>query len=206
VLIGGEDTLAVDAVGADLIGIDPREVEHLRLAAEDGPGTIDLDRIEVVGDREPFRRNYSCEILPVFPPDVHIIEGSERCCKEGCNLNTRMALQMFYVDFEGRGDFTICMGKGLDPAELDRLDGRVFLVGDCAIEEAYPALSRRLDRKSLRVAKGCNNLRDVLGTLTVFMKVDTLKLVPLPPWESLWLLLKARLKRTTALVPPIIPR
>jgi uncharacterized protein (DUF362 family) len=206
VLIGGDDTLAVDAVGADIMGIDPSEVEHLRLAAEDGMGTIALDEIEVVGDREPFRRSFSSEILPVFPPDVRIIEGSERCCKEGCNLNTRMTLQMFYVDFEGQGDFTICMGKGLDPEEIEKLDGRVLLAGDCAIEEAYPILSRRLDRKSLRVAEGCNQLRDVLSALTVFMKVDTLKLVPLPPWESLWLLLVSRLKGTTALTPPIIPR
>lgn len=206
VLIGGDDTLAVDAVGADIMGIDPGDVEHLRLAAEDGLGTIDLDDIEVIGDREPFRRSFTCEILPVFPPDVRIIEGSERCCKEGCNLNTRMVLQMLYVDFEGRGGFTICMGKGLDPGELEDVDGRVLLVGDCAIEEAYPRLSRRLDRKAVRLARGCNNLRDVLAVLTPFMKVDPIKMVPLPPWESLWLLLRARMKGTTALVPPIIPR
>jgi uncharacterized protein (DUF362 family) len=206
VLIGGEDTLAVDAVGADLLGIHPGDVEHLRLSSEDGSGTIDLEEIEVVGDRSPFRRSYSSEILPVFPPDVRIIEGRERCCPEGCNLNTRMVLQMLYVDFEGSGGFSICMGKDLDPRELERLEGRVLLVGDCAIEEAYDELSERLGRKAVRIARGCNNLRDVLAVLTPFMKVDPIKMVPLPPWKSLGLLLQARLRRTTALVPPIIPR
>jgi uncharacterized protein (DUF362 family) len=206
VLIGGDDTLAVDAVGCDIMGIDPTGVEHLRLAAEDGPGTIDLDRIEVVGDREPFRREYTCEILDVYPDDVPIIEGRERCCPEGCNLNTRMVLQYLFVDMQGKGGFTIVMGKGLDPAELEKLEGKVLLVGDCAIEEAYAALSRRLGRRAVRVAAGCNNLRDVLAGLIPLMKIDTLKLVPLPTLQSLGLLANARLHRTTARITPIFPR
>jgi uncharacterized protein (DUF362 family) len=206
VFIGGYDTLAVDAVGADLLGIPPSEVEHLRLAAEDGRGTIDLDEIEVIGDREPFRRNYTRELLPVFPPDVRILVGEERCCREGCDLNTRMVLQMLYVDFQGRGGFTICMGKGLDRQELEKLEGKVLVVGDCACEEAYPELSRRLGKKSVRVARGCNNLRDVLATLTPLMGVNPIKMVPLPPWESFGLLVNARLHRTTARIPPLLAR
>jgi len=206
VLIGGDDTLAVDAVGCDIMGIDPREVEHLRLAAEDGLGTIDLDEIEVIGDREPYRREYTCELLDVFPQDIPIVEGRERCCPEGCSLNTRMVLQYLFVDFQGKGGFTIVMGKGLDPEELKRLEGRVFIVGDCAIEEAYPELSRRLGRKAVRTAAGCNNLRDVLGALTPLMKVNPLKMVPLSPLESLGLLINARFHRTTARITPIIAR
>ena len=206
VLIGGDDTLAVDAVGADLMGVDPLEVEHLRLSAEEGVGTIDLDEIEVIGDREPYRRSYTSELLDEFPPDVKIIKGGERCCREGCRMNTLALLQMLYVDFKGQGGFTICMGKGFDPGELKGLDGRVLLVGDCAIEEAYPLLEKRLGRKALRTVYGCNNLRDNLASMAALMKVNPLKMVPLPPWESVELLLKARLKRTTARISPLIAR
>ncbi|RJP31903.1 MAG: DUF362 domain-containing protein [Actinobacteria bacterium] len=206
VLIGGDDTLAVDAVGCDIMGIRPSRVEHLRLAAEGGWGTIDLDEIEVIGDREPFRREFTHQILDIYPDDVRIIEGKERCCPEGCSLNTRMVLQYLYVDFQGKGGFTIVMGKGLDPAELQKLEGRVFIVGDCAYEEAYSILSHRLDRKALRVCEGCNNLRDVLAGLTPFMDVNPLKMVPLPALESLGLLINARLHRTTARITPLIPR
>ncbi len=206
VLIGGDDTLAVDAVGCDIMGIDPSAVEHLRLSEEDGWGTIDLDEIEVVGDREPFRREFTCEILDVYPDDVTIIEGRERCCPEGCSLNTRMVLQYLYVDLQGKGGFNIVMGKGLDQNELRKLEGRVFVVGDCAREEAYPELIRRLGKKAVRVAEGCNNLRDVLGALTPLMRVNPLKMVPLPPLESLGLLINARLHRTTARITPLIPR
>jgi uncharacterized protein (DUF362 family) len=206
VLIGGDDTLAVDAVGCDIMGIPPAEVEHLRLAAEDGSGTIDLDEIEVIGDREPFRREYTCEILDVYPDDVPIIEGRERCCPEGCSLNTRMVLQWLYTDFQGKGGFTIVMGKGLDPDELKKLEGKVFVVGDCSYEEAYPELSRRLGKRSVRTSIGCNNLRDVVGALTPLMQVNPLKIVPLPALESLGLLINARLHRTTARITPLIPR
>jgi len=206
VLIGGDDTLAVDAVGCDVMGIDPSEVEHLRLAAEDGLGTIDLEEIEVMGDREPFRRQYTSEILDIYPDNVPIVEGRELCCPEGCSLNTRMVLQYLYVDFQGKGGFTIVMGKGLDKEELDKLQGNVLVVGDCAIEEAYPELRRRLGKKAVRTAPGCNNLRDVLAALTALMGVNPLKMVPLPPLESFWLLVNARLHRTTARITPIIAR
>jgi uncharacterized protein (DUF362 family) len=206
VLLGGDDTLAVDAVGADLLGIDPTKVEHLRLSAAEGLGCIDLADIEVIGDREPFRRRYTPELLPVYPPDVRILEGEERCCREGCSLNTRMVLQMLYVDFKGKGGFTICMGKGWREETLEGIEGRVLVVGDCAAEEAYPVLLRRLGRKALRVARGCNNLRDVLASLTPLMGINPISMVPLPPWESARLLAVARLRRTTARIPPLLAR
>ncbi len=206
VFIGGDDTLAVDAVGADILGIDPRRVEHLRLAAEEGLGCIDLEEIEVVGDREPFRRSYTPELLPVFPPDVRILEGKERCCPEGCCLNTRMVLQMLYVDFQGRGGFTICMGKGWEEGELEAVEGPVLVVGDCAAEEAYPVLVARLGKKKVRVSPGCNDLRGVLANLTPLMGINPIRMVPLPPWESTWLLARALVNRTTARIPPLIAR
>jgi len=206
VFVGGEDTLAVDAVGADLLGIDPREVEHLRLAAEEGLGCIDLESIEVIGDRDPFRRRYTPELLPVFPPDVRILEGSERCCREGCNLNTRMLLQMLHVDFRGRGGFTICMGKGWEERELEAVEGPVLVVGDCAAEEAYPVLLRRLGRGKVRLSPGCNDLRSVLANLAPLMGINPIRMVPLPVWESTWLLARAMLRRTTARVPPLWAR
>ncbi|NPV58149.1 MAG: DUF362 domain-containing protein [Actinobacteria bacterium] len=206
VLIGGDDTLAVDAVGCDIMGIDPRGVEHLRLAAEGEWGTVNLEEIEVIGDPDPFRRRYTSELLDVYPADVEIIEGEERCCPEGCSLNTRMVLQYLFVDHGGRGGFSIVMGKGFGPESLSSLKGKVLVVGDCAYEEAYPGLVERLGKRAVRSARGCNNLRDVLGALTPLMGVNPLKMVPLPALESLGLLARARLHRTSARITPIIPR
>jgi uncharacterized protein (DUF362 family) len=50
-VLAGEDAVAVDAVCARLIGLDPLEVKHLSLAHERGIGNADLDQIDIVGER-----------------------------------------------------------------------------------------------------------------------------------------------------------
>ncbi|MEJ5187249.1 MAG: DUF362 domain-containing protein [Candidatus Geothermincolales bacterium] len=206
VFIGSDDTLAADAVGCHIMGIDPRGVEHLRLASEFGLGSIDLDDIEVVGDPEPFRRSFTWELLPVYPPDVAILEGRDRCCPEGCNLNTRMVLQMLYADFGGRGGFAIVMGSGWKEEDLERAGDRVLVVGDCAVSEAYPLLKKRIRGKGLKAVRGCNNLRDVIGGLASFMGVQPSRMVPLPFRSTAALLASALWHRTTARVAPVLVR
>jgi uncharacterized protein (DUF362 family) len=49
-ILMGNNQVAFDSVCCHVIGIDPREVEHIRLAHERGFGPIDLDRIRIEGD------------------------------------------------------------------------------------------------------------------------------------------------------------
>jgi len=49
-VILGNNQVAFDAVCCRIIGIDPMEVEHIRLAHERGFGPVDLDRIALSGD------------------------------------------------------------------------------------------------------------------------------------------------------------
>jgi len=49
-VIAGIDPVAVDAVGAAVMGISIEHVKHLRLAEECGLGTCHLERIQVVGE------------------------------------------------------------------------------------------------------------------------------------------------------------
>ena len=69
VLIGSPDTVAVDVVGARVLGYSLEEVERLRLCAEWGLGEEDIGRIDVRGlplsrftERLPHTR------LRCFPP------------------------------------------------------------------------------------------------------------------------------------------
>ena len=50
VVVAGADAVAVDAVAAAVMGFDPRSIGYLAYACAAGLGTIDLERIEVVGD------------------------------------------------------------------------------------------------------------------------------------------------------------
>ncbi|MEM3554127.1 MAG: DUF362 domain-containing protein [Candidatus Bathyarchaeia archaeon] len=67
-VIAGTDPVAVDAVGAAVMGISPTEVEHLVLAEKKGLGTCQLKNIEVIGEpiekvKRKFRRSISSKIL-----------------------------------------------------------------------------------------------------------------------------------------------
>jgi uncharacterized protein (DUF362 family) len=60
-VLAGKDPVAVDAVGAAVMGVPPRSVEHLIYAEQRGLGTYDLAQIKVVGEpiekvRKMFRR------------------------------------------------------------------------------------------------------------------------------------------------------
>jgi uncharacterized protein (DUF362 family) len=49
-VIVGNNQVAIDSVGCEIIGVDPKSVEHIRLAHERGFGPVSLDRIKLGGD------------------------------------------------------------------------------------------------------------------------------------------------------------
>jgi uncharacterized protein (DUF362 family) len=53
VVIAGTDLVAVDTVGAAVMGVDPTTVRHVQLAAEQELGTGDLAKIDVIGEAIP---------------------------------------------------------------------------------------------------------------------------------------------------------
>ena len=66
--IAGTDPVAVDAVGAAVMDIQPSAVKHLVLADKKGLGTCKLDEITVLGEplekvRRKFRRSLSSRLL-----------------------------------------------------------------------------------------------------------------------------------------------
>jgi uncharacterized protein (DUF362 family) len=59
-VIAGTDPVAVDAVGAAVMGIEPTEVKHLVLAEKKGLGTCDLNHVTILGESiENVRRKFS---------------------------------------------------------------------------------------------------------------------------------------------------
>ncbi len=70
-VIASADPVAADAIGALVMGIDPREVKHLVLAERKGLGTLRLEEIEVVGEpidrvARKFRRSLISKLLSWF--------------------------------------------------------------------------------------------------------------------------------------------
>lgn len=198
VLAGGADMLAVDTVGAKILGYSVDEVPHLALAREQGWGCGRLEDVEVIGDLSRFTKKYPYHLLPEFPGDVTIIKGSERCCPEGCELNTKAVLQFLYLDHQGKGGFTILMGKGFDREQLEALRGPVLLAGKCAAQEALPIIQANCNK--IYISPECNDLASTIKALTKLMKINPLKLVPVSPVRSLGLLALAKLHGSRARV------
>jgi uncharacterized protein (DUF362 family) len=204
VLIGGQDTVAVDAVGCKVMGYSVEEVEHLRLAAEWGLGEGQLDRIEVIGDLSRFQTRYPYALLRRFHPDVRIVEGRERACVEGCKGNTECALEILSNDYPSRGGFTIVFGKGFDDADLEGLTGDIMVVGACAISERGEDLRRRYPDRRIVEVDAHNDLRGITAGLATLMKVRPLDMVPMNPIRSLWVYLQARLHGLNSRMPPLL--
>jgi uncharacterized protein (DUF362 family) len=203
VLIGGQETVAVDAVGCRVMGYAIEEVEHLRLAAEWGLGEGRLDRIEVIGDLGRFRRRYPYSLLRRFHPDVRIVEGRERACVEGCEGNTECALEIMSNDYPSQGGFTIVFGKGFEEADLEDLTGDILVVGPCAVNERGADLRRRYPDRRIIEVDAHNDLRGITAGLATMMKVRPMAMVPLNPLRSLWILLQARLHGLNSRMPPL---
>lgn len=206
ILVGGSDTVAVDTVCARILGYEVEEVGHLREARDAGLGCGDLELIEVEGEPlSRFKKKYPYQLYDAFPHDVEIIRGTDRNCLEGCDANTLALLQVLYLDFEGKGDFTIVMGKGFNKKQINSIKGRVLIAGPCACDEVSDRLIGRLGRKSVLMTRECNDLASTTGALTKLMRVSPLKMVPINPLKSLALLTKARFNRTKARIPSLIP-
>jgi len=204
VLIGGQDTVAVDSVGCKVMGYSLEEVEHLRLAAEWGLGEGQLESIEVLGNLNRFQKRYPYTLLRRFHPDVRIVEGRERACVEGCKGNTECALEILTNEYPSQGGFTIVFGKGFDEADLDDLPGDILIVGPCAINDRGADLRRRYPDRRIVEVDAHNDIRGVTAGLATLMKVRPLDMVPLRPLRSLWIVLKAKLHGLNSRMPPLL--
>lgn len=208
-LVGGDDTLAVDVVGARILGYALEEVEHLRLCAEWGLGEGDLARIEVRGvPLARFTERLPCTPLRRFHPDVRWVVGRERACVEGCRGNSEAIQEMLYADYHGRGrgrgGWTLICGSGFEEADLDDLPGDLLVVGPCACDEVADRLRRRYPDRRLYLVPEHNDLMANTRYQARLMGVTPVRMVPLNPLVSAWTLLQARLHGLNARVPPLV--
>ena len=203
VLVAGKNVVATDMVGAHIYGLTLDDVPHLKIAVEKGyaDGVTCLDEIDIQGDISMYRTKYPYDLYDCYPPDVKILKGKERCCKQGCQNNPLTLLQILYNDHHGKGGWTMVMGKGHDPAEIDAIEGKVLIVGDCAIHEVSERLIARLGKKNVYLSHKCNSLAESAAAMFHLMKVDPMVFVPINPVKALWCLTLSKLHGSKALVP-----
>lgn len=118
-IIAGSDYVAVDAVGALVMGMDPGQIEHIKYSSEYGLGEMDIGRISIMGDHlDEIQRDFR----PAEPgdlgidSDIRLIEGGS--CS-GCSFAVRY----------------LC--AGLDQRQLNMLKQHILVVGmDACVKPA----------------------------------------------------------------------
>lgn len=213
VLIGGLNVVAVDAVGARIFGKGINDVPHLKIALERnlGDGIRSERDIIITGDYSKYENldilnewseyggQYPDDLVPAFPEDVTIIRGKEMACREGCVNNSLSVLQCMHLDQQGKGGWTMIMGKGFDNEVIDAIIGPVLVVGPCAVKETGERLLERLGGKKVYFSRECNDLTALVESMCHLMKVSPFKMAPpINPIKAASLLLQVRLNKSSA--------
>jgi uncharacterized protein (DUF362 family) len=189
-IVMGINPVAVDAVCTHIVGLDPKEVDHIRISAERGYGPLELDRIEITGDvsldeaqergkdlrltleriEEIFNGKSNITTYVGTPPDRYDY------CWGGCPGSLFEAIQIIEafqpnVYHEVR-PMHIVMGayKGEIHAKPDE---PVFFMGDCAVWEGnvkgesvnIPFLYKRRDQHNPYAAKSGDVVMKMIGVL-----------------------------------------
>ena len=131
-IVAGRDPVAVDTIGAYLMGFEQDEVRHIKYTGAKGVGISDMNRIDVFGENpERIRRQFQRPSLDglVFDfKDISII-GGKGCsgCREACYI----ALSGMTESQLGKiGKSIVMFGADIDLTEIEG-NTRLYLVGNC---------------------------------------------------------------------------
>jgi uncharacterized protein (DUF362 family) len=144
VIMMSNNGVAIDSVGARLIGFDPNEIEHLRLARSRGWEPTTDDKIEIKTDvpleelmakTKNFDRTYSDPTKVDTPVRFylgHYPQGN-RVCETGCNnmIKTALAVMDAYSPGSLKKARPIAVVIGEYDGDVDGQGLPVLLVGDC---------------------------------------------------------------------------
>lgn len=168
-LLSGKDPVALDTVGAALMGIE--DVKYIKLAAEKGFGCNDLDKIDILPSRDLLDKNKSqlhCKSVPLKPSKkVTLVHGTQ-VCRTGC-----LTLGLYFIIFTHNTNFGPCIGvigKGHNTAELDKYSGPFIVNGPCAISELRDYFEHRKEHDETMKVYYVNDHCNLAELLKVVMK------------------------------------
>ena len=155
-LLAGYDAVAVDRIGAKLLGIPLSRINYLKMASERNLGCSEIEEIEILPNKSIIDKHKTNlndlfeEIELEMPDNFQILSGNEqKCCRAGC----RSVLEYYKLIAAG-GEILpvvgIC-GRGHDLSKLDNIEGSILIIGDCAINELKAYYENRDDREEINV-------------------------------------------------------
>ena len=189
VIIGGNDTVAVDAVAAKVLGHEPHHVKHIKLAAEQNLGRADISDIVVLGKIPPAPQKIPWEFKSHLPESIRFVIGKEGACYEGCVGHAEQVLELV-VNEAGSPEklaqkpLTIVAGKGLMPSQIENLTEPIMLLGQCACSEAG-AIIRKKYRK-VDLLDTCGRCDNILSVSLKRLGISPFALSPISPYKVMY--------------------
>jgi len=154
-IVAGTDVAAVDAVCCELMGIDPMEVDMLRLVRQENLGVTELADIEVRGERiaDCARRFTRPVVSPMGAyPQARCLEGG--ACR-GCLSALRHSLDKLHAEgsLTGRDPVSIYVGSPMPESKLPPNEiGERWRFGSCAANLVF---DHRDPRPTAHFIPGC---------------------------------------------------
>lgn len=153
-VVAGADIVAADAVATAIMGFDPVEVDHIRIAGIQALGEVNLNKIEVVGEKidevKTVFKEPRTKISGIYE-NVLAIEGG--VCR-ACRVRTRWALdQLNKLGKLQRQRWTIIIGVDPYLPDPETVEGKIVVVGDCAC--FFARSFRRLPSEKCLFIEGC---------------------------------------------------
>ncbi len=162
VVMVADDPLAADAVAAFALGYEPADVVHLRIAAERGYGSINLDDFDISGDTALDELRDITRGVESEYQDIHKVKtpikfycgyspGRKEFCYGGCLAAVKGCLGT--IDKRRPGSVAAArpgaIVTGINDCDVIHPGQTVVLVGDCT------KVTGRLEAAKVKRLKGC---------------------------------------------------
>ncbi|MFW9972946.1 MAG: DUF362 domain-containing protein [Candidatus Odinarchaeota archaeon] len=155
-LLAGQDAVAVDRIGADLLGIPLNRVKYIKIANKRNLGCSNIEEIEILPNKSIIDK-HKIDLNDVFeeielemPRNFQILSGNKH---KGCRAGCKSVLEYYKLIATGKKILPVIgiCGKGHDLTELDELNGSIMIIGDCAINELKEYFENRSNREQINV-------------------------------------------------------
>jgi hypothetical protein len=189
-LIIADHPLAADVVASHVMGYNPEEIKHLKIASERGYGSLNLDDISVSGDADldelrakPKGKPRLFQVLTELDTPIEFYSGcapgTEIICDGGCECAVKGCLGTIekYAPGSLKKAKKGAVVTGIYNSDVIMPNGPVLFVGDCTKVEGSvkasktdhikgcPVNTRALFGKIPSLFEMPNPMHDIRGTL-----------------------------------------
>jgi len=182
VILVANDPLAADVVASHIMGYNPHEVKHLKIASDRGYGSLDLQDIDISGDSDlealrakPKGNTRLFQVLHELDTPIQFYAGLAKDTDVICDGGCEGAVKGCLGTIEKRSPGALKNAKkgaivtGIYKGDVIVPDGPALLIGDCTRVEG------RLEAKKVYRTRGCP-----IGARDLFIKIPMIFSMPSP--------------------------